>query len=263
MQQILMIDDDAQVASVLAMALETLGHEVVVSSETEQTEKLLTETKPTFVLLDMMMPGRTGIELLKPVRELRPDAVVCMMTGLVDPLLVRTALQAGAWNILYKPYRLTDLQELLATTELFSSALELEKAMLSELQDSEVKLTYTGDESPTAEDLARLVCFADTRQVEADVAHRRLPIVAGELLQNAKLHGTAGDAAKAYSATLKHNGTALVFSVTDNGAPFNWYKAMAHGSPTIGGGAPGLQLVKHLARQAALSEDGKTVTVRL
>lgn len=259
MQRVLMIDDDQQVSAVLGMALEALGHKVTISNDTENAEEICQEVKPDLILLDMMMPGRSGIELLKPLTQISPDSVICMMTGLVDDDLLQKSLSAGAWNVLYKPYSLNELSELLKLSELLSQAIRNEHPD-AERAPTELKLTWTGDQSFTADDIAKLVNFASASGADSDLANRRLPVVAAELLLNAQSHGVHQQSDQQYALLCSIRDDAMALDVSDTGKPFNWQSAIGDTmSSSAGGGAPGLQLVRALADSVSFSEKHKTV----
>ena len=259
MQRVLMIDDDQQVSAVLAMALEALGNQVIISNNTEQAEELCAETKPDLILLDMMMPGRSGIELIEPIRRLCPDSFICMMTGLVDADLMKKTLSAGAWNILYKPYSLADLSELLDLSALLSHAVRMERAQSESESAVDVSLSWPGDRKFDAKDIARVAQFAAASGANADLANRRVPIVAAELLNNARIHGAALQAGLTYGIRCSLSDASLLMDVYDSGPVFDWNRSFADHSTAAYGSVPGLQLVRSLADSVTFSESDKTV----
>jgi CheY-like chemotaxis protein len=259
MQRVLMIDDDKQVSAVLAMALETLGHEVVMLNDSEGAEALCAKVKPDLILLDMMMPGRSGIDLVVPLSKICPDSVICIMTGLVDNDLLARSLSAGAWNILYKPYSLAELSDLVNLSELLTQAVRQEQNE-TQTQDSELKLHWPGDQRFSAEDLSKLVHFAHSAGAGPDIAGRRLPVVAAELLANAQVHGVHCLPDQKYSLTCVKDNSSLTLDIRDSGASFNWNRAVSDSNSRVAGGsAPGLQLVRTLADKLSFSEQDKTV----
>jgi CheY-like chemotaxis protein/anti-sigma regulatory factor (Ser/Thr protein kinase) len=261
MQRVLMIDDDQQVSAVLAMALEALGHEVIISNTTENTEELCLENKPDLILLDMMMPGRSGIELLEPIRRLCPDSFICMMTGLVDGDLMNKSLDEGAWNILYKPYSLADLIEMLETSALLSHASRMEHALIAESDDAhEVSMSWNGDQKFDSKDIASIVKFAIASGADGDLANRRIPVVTAELLNNAKLHGIASKPDQSYGIRCSKNDDSLLLEVHDSGRAFDWNRAFTDiNSKLSNGSVPGLQLARSLSDRLEFSESEKTV----
>jgi CheY-like chemotaxis protein/anti-sigma regulatory factor (Ser/Thr protein kinase) len=261
MQRVLMIDDDQQVSAVLAMALEALGHEVTISNTTENTEELCVKHQPDLILLDMMMPGRSGIELLEPVRRLCPESFICMMTGLVDGDLMNKSLDAGAWNILYKPYSLADLIELLELSALLSHAARMEQARMAESDSNhELSMSWNGNQKFDAKDIASIVQFAIRSGANADLANRRVPVVAAELLSNAMLHGVTSQPDQSYGINCATSNGTLLMDVHDSGGSFNWNRAIAEiNSKVSNGSVPGLQLVRSLTDSLSFSEPEKTV----
>ena len=102
-KKILLVDDDAKLARVLALRLESEGYAVVAAASGEEALARLGETRPRFVLADLRMPGMDGIELLAQIQQRYPGLPVALISAQGDiPDAVR-ATHAGAVDFLTKP----------------------------------------------------------------------------------------------------------------------------------------------------------------
>lgn len=111
--RVLVVDDDVMVARVhTGFVAKVDGFEVcgVAHTAQEALEKVAT-TKPDLVLLDVHLPGRTGLDLIGPFREMIPDLDVLVITSEREAESVRKALHAGAIHYLIKPFKFAALQE--------------------------------------------------------------------------------------------------------------------------------------------------------
>jgi len=102
--RVLIADDHALVRSGLRMLLESEGDfEVVAEAGTaDEAVRAARLEKPDVVLLDVVMPGRSGLDALGEVLEAAPDAKVLVLSMQDDPRYVREAFAAGASGYLLK-----------------------------------------------------------------------------------------------------------------------------------------------------------------
>ena len=80
---VLTIDDEPRIVEMLAEVLKGEGYRVSTATSGEQGLRIYDEDKPDLVLLDVMMPGMNGFEVLKALRE-KGDVPVIMLTGHAD-----------------------------------------------------------------------------------------------------------------------------------------------------------------------------------
>ena len=106
---ILAIDDEASVLESYRMALEDL-HEVVTAGDGASGLQALGAQPFDVVLLDINMPDRSGIEVLKEIREREIDATVIMVTVHREVEKVVEAMRAGASDYLTKPFKVSELR---------------------------------------------------------------------------------------------------------------------------------------------------------
>lgn len=109
--KILLVDDNLLTRSMIRDLLTEMGHQVAGEAEDgDEAIKLFTELKPELVLLDMIMPGKTGLETLKELKALDPAARIVMVTAVQQDELERQLLEGGAAAILHKPFMYGELE---------------------------------------------------------------------------------------------------------------------------------------------------------
>jgi len=105
--EILIVDDEPQVAEVLARSLSRQGHSTtVVHSGQEALEHLASET-PDAMFLDVSMPGMNGLAVMAEVKRLRPSLAIVVITGHATDDEVERVKELGAVDVIQKPSALT------------------------------------------------------------------------------------------------------------------------------------------------------------
>jgi DNA-binding response OmpR family regulator len=112
--RILVIDDDPEVVDILVTTLRDEGYGVLGALTSDEGLKLVILSRPDLVLLDIMLPGMNGIEVLKRIRSINPTIKVVMVTGNTDPVLAREALELGALAYVDKPFDFAYLKRIVA-----------------------------------------------------------------------------------------------------------------------------------------------------
>ena len=106
--RILLVDDDPQTLRYVRDALADVGFEPVVTGDPQVLPGIVREQKPRLLLLDLMLPGSDGIELLESLPELA-DLPVIFISGYGGGETIARALQAGASDYIVKPFSPTEL----------------------------------------------------------------------------------------------------------------------------------------------------------
>ena len=109
--RILVVEDERGIAEFLSRALESEGFATTVASDGEEAERLALTGDYDLALLDVMLPRRSGFEVLATIRAQRPELPVIMLTALGQKHDVIEGLDLGADDYITKPF---DLDELLA-----------------------------------------------------------------------------------------------------------------------------------------------------
>ena len=102
-QKILLVDDEEGIRKVLDITLTDSGYQVFTAGNGEQALEIFRKESPPIVLTDIKMPGMDGIDLLKKIKEERPDTEVIMITGHGDMELAIQSLKFDATDFITKP----------------------------------------------------------------------------------------------------------------------------------------------------------------
>lgn len=104
---IMIVDDEPQVAEVLAKSLSRQGHKTTVVHSGEDALRIISNTVPDALFLDVSMPGINGLEVLAEVRRTRPQLAVVVITGHATADEVEQVKKLGAVDVIPKPAALT------------------------------------------------------------------------------------------------------------------------------------------------------------
>jgi two-component system response regulator RegA len=103
MKRGLLVDDDALYLRALQRALERRGFEIATASTAAAALACARRLRPDFALVDLKLDGETGLELIAPLRALRADMRVILVTGYASVATAVEAIKRGADNYLPKP----------------------------------------------------------------------------------------------------------------------------------------------------------------
>lgn len=101
-QKILIVDDDADTRRILRYVLAPVAPVLEAEGGVEAL-RLIGAERPSLVLLDLVMPGVGGLEVLEAGMRLVPSMVVVMLTGQSDIVVAKSALDKGARAFITKP----------------------------------------------------------------------------------------------------------------------------------------------------------------
>ncbi|MBI5101361.1 MAG: sigma-54-dependent Fis family transcriptional regulator [Nitrospirae bacterium] len=136
-KKILIIDDDEGIVWVVKKALEPLGYNVVSRSRLASGLRAVQDL-PQVVLLDLMLPDGDGLEGLREIRSVHPDAAVIMITAHARMQSTITAMKEGAYDYIEKPF---DIEELKIVIEKVFRDLSM-RAELKELKKTAFESEY-------------------------------------------------------------------------------------------------------------------------
>ena len=105
MSKLLIIDDEEGIRKVLSVSLANDGYDVSVAAGGEEGIEIFKKESPSIILTDIKMPGMDGVEALKQIKKLNPDAEVIMITGHGDMDSAIEALKLDASDFLNKPIK--------------------------------------------------------------------------------------------------------------------------------------------------------------
>ena len=142
------VDDDESIRWVLERGLSENGIEVKTFDSASKVIKKLETENPSLILTDIKMPGKSGIDLLDEVRELRPEIPIIIMTAHSDLQSAVESYEHGAWEYLPKPF---DIEEAVSMVQRATSkdTSEIE-------EDSESRAEIIG-EAPAMQEVFRAI----------------------------------------------------------------------------------------------------------
>jgi len=132
-ESILIVDDEVLTLNNLKKALEKEGYEILLADSGETGIETFKKNRPNLALVDLMLPGIDGIEVLSQIKEVDPDTVVIMITAYEILEKAVESMKLGAYDYLLKPFKISELKSCIAR------ALELQtlKIRVSEVVETE------------------------------------------------------------------------------------------------------------------------------
>jgi len=108
---VLLVDDEVEFVDILAERLEAREFSVVKAYGGDEALQKLGEAKVDVVVLDVVMPGKSGIETLREIKQREPLVEVIMLTGHATVETAIEGMKLGAYDYLMKPTEIPDLVE--------------------------------------------------------------------------------------------------------------------------------------------------------
>lgn len=106
--RVLIVDDDTALAEMLGIVLRGEGYEHAIVTRGDEVLPVFREFKPDLVLLDLMLPGRDGIDVCKEIRA-ESGVPIVMLTAKTDTVDVVVGLESGADDYVVKPFKPKEL----------------------------------------------------------------------------------------------------------------------------------------------------------
>lgn len=103
MQSILIVEDEKRLASILADYLQVAGFAVRLLAEGSGAVSLVRQERPALILLDLMLPGRDGMEICKEIRTFSTVPII-MVTARIEEIDRLLGLELGADDYICKPF---------------------------------------------------------------------------------------------------------------------------------------------------------------
>lgn len=113
-RKILVVDDEITVCKSIRQAILSEVHEVDMALSGEEALKKDKENAYDLIITDLMMPGISGLDLLRAVKDQRPEAAVIMITGYPTIKTAVESVKLGAFDYLPKPFTPADLRGVVA-----------------------------------------------------------------------------------------------------------------------------------------------------
>ena len=109
--RILIVDDDPSIRGLMARHFRRRGFQVEQAEAAEEVLERFGADLPQFdvVLTDVHLPGQSGVDLARRIKEVQPEQPVVFMTGDADAAIARQALKSGASSFLLKPFQFFEI----------------------------------------------------------------------------------------------------------------------------------------------------------
>ncbi|HLN30897.1 MAG TPA: sigma-54 dependent transcriptional regulator [Gemmataceae bacterium] len=111
--RLLFVDDEKSLQEFMRSELPRLGHEVTVCQDGRAALKALEKSTFDVAILDLRMPGMTGIEVLEQLKQIAPDTEAVVMTGHASMETAIDAVRLGAFDYITKPCKLAEIEAVL------------------------------------------------------------------------------------------------------------------------------------------------------
>ncbi len=112
--KILIADDDPEIRATLAYALSASGYSTALAADGEEAMAYLAKHPVEILILDIMMPRVSGIDVLRHVKGCHPSLKVIVLSGYLGESLQKECERLGALHTLSTPYDLEDLMAIVA-----------------------------------------------------------------------------------------------------------------------------------------------------
>ena len=149
-QTILIVEDDSELAKIMQLELSHEGFSTKLAGDGRTALEKISESKPDLVLLDVMLPRLSGLEILRKVRnELKSDLPVILVTARGETIDKVDGLNSGADDYISKPFKIEELLARLNAVLRRTQKNTAQKSVLLkngslEMVASEMKVTFDG-----------------------------------------------------------------------------------------------------------------------
>src|SRR6266849_4256600 len=148
--RILFADDEKSLQEFMRSELPRLGHEVTVCPDGKAAVKALEKATFDAAILDLRMPGMTGIEVLEQLKQVAPDIEAIVMTGHASMETAIEAVRLGAFDYITKPCKLSEIEAVLHKVIEKRDLKHKNLALQSRVKAAEGPTVLVGDSPPMA-----------------------------------------------------------------------------------------------------------------
>jgi DNA-binding NtrC family response regulator len=105
----LIVDDDVIVSTTVVRLLQREGYHCTTAIDATEARARMAEGNFALAIVDVMMPGESGLELAESMLTEHPNLAVVMVTAVDDPSIAKEALETGVYGYIVKPFRANEL----------------------------------------------------------------------------------------------------------------------------------------------------------
>jgi DNA-binding response OmpR family regulator len=111
--KVLLVDDEAEFVTTLAERLRIRSVDAIVAMDGEEALAKVETERPSVVVLDVMMPGMSGVDVLKEIKRRYPDIQIILLTGRGSTQEGIEGMKLGAFDFLMKPVKIEELMKIM------------------------------------------------------------------------------------------------------------------------------------------------------
>ena len=217
-EHILVVDDEEMIRELLSSALEQENYVCHLASNVDEAFGILGKQRIDLVISDIMMPGRSGVDLLRDLKKVDPEIAVLMITGLSDMNTALDCIHLGADDYLTKPFGISRVMLTIRNLiEKRSLAIEKKNYQVSlefKVMEQTEQLRRTMNELNDAyhNTLTALVMALDAREKEVGSHSERVMNFSGLMAEKLGIQGA--ELAKLAKGSLLHDIGKI--GITDN-----------------------------------------------
>lgn len=154
--RVLVVDDEQNLRELLRAELTNRGHEVVACASGREALRAVEKTTFDAAILDLKMPGMSGIELLQHLKQIAPDIEAVIQTGYATQETAIEALRLGAFDYVTKPCQLDEIEAILGRIAEKRELTNKTLALQTRVQAAEGNAVLVGN-SPAMQAVHRLI----------------------------------------------------------------------------------------------------------
>jgi DNA-binding response OmpR family regulator len=147
--RIIVVDDEGAIRYSVSKTLQRIGYQVDEAQSGEEALEMITKREYEVILTDIRMPGISGVELLKRIKDASPDAIVILMTGYASLGTAVESLRLGAHDYLIKPSSSQDIRQSVTRGVERARNLKRRRALLDAIRSNVFELTRADVEAIT------------------------------------------------------------------------------------------------------------------
>lgn len=154
--RVLFVDDEDSLREFMRSELPRLGHEVTACCDGRMALKTLEKSTFDVAILDLRMPGMSGIEVLEHLKQVAPDTEALVMTGHASMETAIDAMRLGAFDYITKPCKLAEIEAILTKVAEKRDLEHKNLALQTRVQAAEGPAVLIG-KSPAMQQVHRLI----------------------------------------------------------------------------------------------------------
>ncbi|MBK5242783.1 sigma-54 dependent transcriptional regulator [Clostridium sp.] len=231
-KKILIVDDEILILKILKLELGDSGYNVVLANDGEEAIEKFKKEDFDMVIVDNRMPKKSGIEVIKEIKKIKPNTIILMMTAFGSISNAVEAIKEGAYDYITKPFENNDFMEKIKnildnqkeihgkdvdgpeeSKKLIGNGKEIIriKKIIEKIKDLDTIVLLTGESGTGKGVIAREICSRSNRKqmpfIQVDCASLSENLIESELFGHEKGSFTGANETKIGKFESAKNGT--------------------------------------------------------